>query len=138
MAEPKLDGLAVELVYEKGLLSIGSTRGDGRTGEEITQNLKTIRSIPLRLEAPQNTQIPELLEVRGEAYLTLEGFTALNEQRLAAGEPIFANPRNAAAGSLRQLDSRITAQRSLDFFAYGISDTGQIPCSQPGGTSGLS
>jgi DNA ligase (NAD+) len=129
MAEPKLDGLAVELVYEKGLLSIGSTRGDGRTGEEITQNLKTIRSIPLRLEAPQNIQIPELLEVRGEAYLTLEGFTALNELRLAAGEPIFANPRNAAAGSLRQLDSRITAQRSLDFFAYGISDTGQIPCS---------
>jgi DNA ligase (NAD+) len=129
MAEPKLDGLAVELVYEKGLLSIGSTRGDGRTGEEITQNLKTIRSIPLRLKTSKNIQIPELLEVRGEAYLTLEGFTALNEQRLAAGESIFANPRNAAAGSLRQLDSRITAQRSLDFFAYGISDTGQIPCS---------
>jgi DNA ligase (NAD+) len=129
MAEPKLDGLAVELVYEKGLLSIGSTRGDGRTGEEITQNLKTIRSIPLRLEAPGNIQIPELLEVRGEAYLTLEGFKVLNEQRLAQGETIFANPRNAAAGSLRQLDSRITAQRPLDFFAYGISDTGQIPCS---------
>jgi len=129
MAEPKLDGLAVELVYEKGLLSIGSTRGDGRTGEEITQNLKTIRSIPLRLEIPKNIQVPELLEVRGEAYLTLEGFTALNEQRLAAGESIFANPRNAAAGSLRQLDSKITARRSLDFFAYGISDTGQIPCS---------
>jgi DNA ligase (NAD+) len=129
MAEPKLDGLAVELVYEKELLSVGSTRGDGRIGEEITQNLKTIRSIPLRLEVPPNIQIPELLEVRGEAYLTLEGFTALNEQRLAAGEPIFANPRNAAAGSLRQLDSRITAQRPLDFFAYGTSDTGQIPCS---------
>jgi len=129
MAEPKLDGLAVELVYEKGLLSVGSTRGDGRVGEEITQNLKTIRSIPLRLEVPQNIKIPELLEVRGEAYLTLEGFNALNEQRLAAGETIFANPRNAAAGSLRQLDSRITAQRPLDFFAYGISDTGQIPCS---------
>jgi DNA ligase (NAD+) len=132
MAEPKLDGLAVELVYKKGLLSIGSTRGDGRTGEEITRNLKTIRSIPLRLEAPQGFQIPELLEVRGEAYLTLEGFTSLNEQRLAAGESIFANPRNAAAGSLRQLDSKITAQRSLDFFAYGISDTGQIPCSSQG------
>ena len=130
MAEPKLDGLAVELVYEKGLLSVGSTRGDGRIGEEITQNLKTIRSIPLRLEVPPSIQIPELLEVRGEAYLTLEGFTSLNEQRLAAGEPIFANPRNAAAGSLRQLDSRITAQRPLDFFAYGISDTGQIPCSR--------
>jgi len=129
MAEPKLDGLAVELVYKKGLLSVGSTRGDGRTGEEITQNLKTIRSIPLRLETPKNIPTPELLEVRGEAYLTLEGFTALNEQRLAADEPIFANPRNAAAGSLRQLDSKITARRPLDFFAYGISDTGQIPCS---------
>ena len=129
MAEPKLDGLAVELVYEKGLLSIGSTRGDGRIGEEITQNLKTIHSIPLRLEAPGSIQIPELLEVRGEAYLSLEGFTTLNEQRLAAGETVFANPRNAAAGSLRQLDSRITAQRPLDFFAYGISDPGQVPCS---------
>jgi DNA ligase (NAD+) len=129
MAEPKLDGLAVELVYEKGLFSIGSTRGDGHTGEEITQNLKTIRSIPLRLAAPENIQLPELLEVRGEAYLTLDGFRALNDQRLEDGETIFANPRNAAAGSLRQLDSKITAQRPLDFFAYGISDTEQIPCS---------
>jgi len=129
MAEPKLDGLAVERVYEKGLLTIGSTRGDGRTGEEITRNLKTIRSIPLRLAAPGNMQLPETLEVRGEAYLTLAGFQALNEQRLSAGETIFANPRNAAAGSLRQLDSRITAQRPLDFFAYGVSDTAQTPCS---------
>ena len=129
MAEPKLDGLAVELVYEKGLLTIGSTRGDGRTGEEITRNLKTIRSIPLRLAAPGNMQLPENIEVRGEAYLTLAGFQALNEQRLSAGETIFANPRNAAAGSLRQLDSRVTAQRPLDFFAYGVSDTAQSPCS---------
>jgi len=129
MAEPKLDGLAVELVYEKGLLKIGSTRGNGRTGEDITQNLKTIRSVPLRLNKPKNMTVPELLEVRGEAYLTLEGFEVLNEQRLAAGEAIFANPRNAAAGSLRQLDSKITAQRPLDFFAYGISDTNQIACS---------
>ncbi len=129
MAEPKLDGLAVELVYKKGLLSIGATRGDGRTGEDITRNLKTIRSIPLRLSAPENIQIPELLEVRGEAYISLEGFAVLNEQRFAAGETVFANPRNAAAGSLRQLDSKITARRPLDFFAYGISDTGQIPCS---------
>ena len=128
MAEPKLDGLAVELVYENGLLVIGSTRGDGRTGEEITRNLKTIRSIPLRLDVPKGMQLPEILEVRGEAFLSLEGFKALNEQRLAAAETIFANPRNAAAGSLRQLDSRITAQRQLDFFAYGISDTRQIPC----------
>ncbi len=129
MAEPKLDGLAVELVYEKGLLAIGTTRGDGRTGEEITRNLKTIRSIPLRLTAAKNIQIPEIIEVRGEAYLTLEGFEALNEQRAAAAETIFANPRNAAAGSLRQLDSKITAQRPLDFFAYGVSDTSQTPCS---------
>lgn len=129
MAEPKLDGLAVELVYENGLLIVGSTRGDGRVGEDITQNLKTIHSIPLRFSAPPNTRVPDILEVRGEAYLTLAGFKALNEQRLAADEPIFANPRNAAAGSLRQLDSRITAKRPLDFFAYGISDTTQIPCS---------
>jgi len=129
MAEPKLDGLAVELVYENGLLTIGSTRGDGRTGEEITRNLKTIRSIPLRLTARKNVLLPEVLEVRGEAYISLEGFKDLNEQRLAAGETVFANPRNAAAGSLRQLDSRITAQRPLDFFAYGVSDTGQTPCS---------
>jgi DNA ligase (NAD+) len=129
MAEPKLDGLAVELVYNKGILSIGSTRGDGHTGEEITQNLRTIRSIPLRLASPKNIQVPELLEVRGEAYITLEGFKVLNEQRVADGETIFANPRNAAAGSLRQLDSRITAQRPLDFFAYGVSDTAQTPCS---------
>ena len=129
MAEPKLDGLAVELVYERGLLTIGATRGDGRTGEEITQNLKTIRSIPLRLSPAWNIQIPELLEVRGEAYLTLAGFNALNAQRIAAEETIFANPRNAAAGSLRQLDSRVSAQRPLDFFAYGVSDTAQTPCS---------
>ena len=128
MAEPKLDGLAVELVYENGLLVVGSTRGDGRTGEEITQNLKTIRAIPLRLSVSEEMQVPETLEVRGEAYLTLDGFRALNEQRLADDESVFANPRNAAAGSLRQLDSKVTAQRPLDFFVYGISDTGQVPC----------
>ncbi|MGW8161842.1 MAG: NAD-dependent DNA ligase LigA [Desulfobulbales bacterium] len=128
MAEPKLDGLAVELIYERGILRTGSTRGDGYTGEEITQNLKTIHSIPLRLHAPPNIELPEILEVRGEAYLTLAGFTALNEQRLAAGETVFANPRNAAAGSLRQLDSKITAQRPLEFFAYGVSDTAQTTC----------
>ncbi|MBW2466906.1 MAG: NAD-dependent DNA ligase LigA [Deltaproteobacteria bacterium] len=129
LAEPKLDGLAVELVYENGLFVVGSTRGDGRIGEDITRNLKTIHSIPLRLSGSKNMAAPELLEVRGEAYLTLEGFKTLNENRLAAGESVFANPRNAAAGSLRQLDPKITAQRPLDFFAYGISDTAQIPCS---------
>ncbi|MDX1775881.1 MAG: NAD-dependent DNA ligase LigA, partial [Desulfobulbales bacterium] len=128
MAEPKLDGLAVELVYEKGLFTVGATRGDGQTGEEITGNLKTIHSIPLRLSARDNKQIPDILEVRGEAYITLKGFKSLNEQRLDAGETVFANPRNAAAGALRQLDPGITAQRPLDFYAYGVSDTGQTPC----------
>lgn len=128
LAEPKLDGLAVELVYENGLLTTGSTRGDGRTGEEITRNLKTIHTIPLRLSPLSNIPVPATLAVRGEAYLALAGFKALNEQRLAAEESIFANPRNAAAGSLRQLDSRITAQRPLDFFAYGVGDTDQTPC----------
>lgn len=128
MAEPKLDGLAVELVYRRGVLVIGSTRGDGRTGEEITRNLKTIRAIPLRLTPITGQSLPDTIEVRGEAFLSLEGFSALNEQRLGAGEPVFANPRNAAAGSLRQLDSKITARRPLDFFAYGVSDTTDTPC----------
>ncbi|MDF1577750.1 MAG: NAD-dependent DNA ligase LigA [Desulfobulbales bacterium] len=119
MAEPKLDGLAVELVYENGLLTIGSTRGDGRTGENITANLKTIQTIPLRL---RGGKLPDRLEVRGEVFISIEGFRALNEQRLQNGENIFANPRNAAAGSLRQLDSKITAGRPLDFFAYGVGD----------------
>ncbi|MDT8334614.1 MAG: NAD-dependent DNA ligase LigA, partial [Desulfurivibrionaceae bacterium] len=119
MAEPKLDGLAVELVYENGLLTIGSTRGDGRTGENITANLKTIQTIPLRL---RGGRLPDRLEVRGEVFISIEGFRALNEQRLKNGENIFANPRNAAAGSLRQLDSKITAGRPLDFFAYGVGD----------------
>jgi DNA ligase (NAD+) len=128
MAEPKLDGLAVELVYQEGVFFTGSTRGDGRTGEEITQNLKTIRAIPLRLTPAAGLQLPQTIEVRGEAFLSLDGFKALNEQRLEAGEPVFANPRNAAAGSLRQLDSKITARRPLDFFAYGVSDTTATPC----------
>ncbi|MEN8136452.1 MAG: NAD-dependent DNA ligase LigA [Thermodesulfobacteriota bacterium] len=119
MAEPKLDGLAVELVYEDGLLTTGSTRGDGRTGENITTNLKTIPTIPLRI---LSSKIPARLEVRGEVFIGLDGFRALNDQRLRSGENIFANPRNAAAGSLRQLDSKITAARPLDFYAYGVSD----------------
>ncbi len=125
VAEPKLDGLAVELVYKNGLLAIGSTRGDGRLGENITANLKTIPAIPLRLLTPNP---PPLIEIRGEVFMDLAGFKKLNESRAAAGEPLFANPRNAAAGSLRQLDSRLTAQRPLDFYAYGISDPSLVPC----------
>lgn len=119
VAEPKLDGLAVELIYENGVFVQGSTRGDGVSGENITNNLKTIKSIPLRL-LEGATPIPERLEVRGEVIFPIKSFRALNRQRELAGEPLFANPRNAAAGSLRQLDSMITASRPLDIFCYGI------------------
>ncbi|MDD5757508.1 MAG: NAD-dependent DNA ligase LigA [Desulfobulbaceae bacterium] len=125
VAEPKLDGLAVELVYVKGVLTVGSTRGDGLVGEDITANLKTIAAIPLRL---RGSDPPELLEVRGEVFLPIAGFQTLNEQRLANGETVFANPRNAAAGSLRQLDPQIAAARPLDFFCYGVADPNQVPC----------
>jgi DNA ligase (NAD+) len=115
--EPKFDGLAIELVYEKGLLTLGSTRGDGTVGEDVTINLKTVRSVPLRL---RGKAVPDLLEVRGEVIMNKEDFTRLNREREKTGEPIFANPRNAAAGSVRQLDSRITNSRPLTLFAYGI------------------
>ena len=113
--EPKLDGLAVSLTYERGLLARGATRGDGATGEDITANLKTIRQIPLRLPEPA----PPVIEVRGEVYLPLEGFRRWKEDAEARGDKVPVNPRNAAAGSLRQLDPKITAQRPLAFFAYG-------------------
>jgi DNA ligase (NAD+) len=119
--EPKLDGLAVELVYENGLLTVGSTRGDGATGEDITPNLKTLRSIPLRLSDRVAKKYP-LLEVRGEVIIRKSDFARLNKLQEELGQPPFANPRNAAAGSLRQLDSRITASRPLIFYVYGISD----------------
>jgi len=115
VCEPKMDGLAVELVYENGILTVGSTRGDGFTGENVTQNLKTVKGIPLRLQCDHP---PELLEVRGEVFLPLEAFQRLNAQREENGEPPFANPRNAAAGSIRQLDPRIAAQRPLAIFCY--------------------
>ena len=115
-AEPKLDGLAVELVYEKGEFTHGSTRGDGTTGEDITQNLKTIRAIPLTLQ--DNAPIPDILEIRGEVYITHSDFNKLNEERLKNEQQPFANPRNCAAGSLRQLDSHITAERPLRIFCY--------------------
>jgi len=119
IAEPKLDGLAVELVYENGVFTAGSTRGDGVVGEDITQNLKTIKSIPLRL-LDKNIPLPERLEVRGEVILGIKEFEKLNRQRQQQGETLFANPRNAAAGSLRQLDPRVTASRPLDIFCHGI------------------
>ena len=115
-AEPKLDGLAVELVYENGMFTHGSTRGDGTTGENITQNLKTIRAIPLSLT--ENVPIPRILEVRGEVFITHTDFKKMNDKRLEEGEQAFANPRNCAAGSLRQLDSSITANRPLRIYCY--------------------
>ncbi|GAA5175226.1 NAD-dependent DNA ligase LigA [Modicisalibacter zincidurans] len=115
--EPKLDGLAVSLVYEQGRFVSGATRGDGRTGEGITSNLRTLRSIPLRL---RGREFPDLLEVRGEVYMSHSGFEALNARARKEGSKVFANPRNAAAGSLRQLDSRITARRPLEFCAYQL------------------
>jgi DNA ligase (NAD+) len=115
VCEPKMDGLAVELVYERGEFTVGSTRGDGFVGEDVTQNLKTVKTIPLRLAL---TDPPRRLEVRGEVYLGLKAFQRLNAEREEAGEPPFANPRNAAAGSLRQLDPRITAKRPLSIFCY--------------------
>ena len=116
-AEPKLDGLALELIYEQGVLSRALTRGDGTTGEDVTQNVRTIKSVPLRLRAPKP---PELLEIRGECIIYKNDFMLLNESQQAAGKLTFANPRNAAAGSIRQLDSQITLSRPLKFYAYGL------------------
>ena len=124
--EPKIDGLAVEVTYENGAFTIGSTRGDGITGEDITQNLKTVPSIPLRLveEKDSNTTprvtIPARIEVRGEVYMDKDDFVALNKERERNNEPLFANPRNSAAGSLRQLDPAITAKRPLKAFFYAV------------------
>ena len=121
VAEPKLDGLAVELIYEQGGFTVGSTRGDGFTGEDVTKNLRTIKTIPLHLIERQSVS-PEKLQVRGEVYIEAADFKALNKRQEAIGAPLFANPRNAAAGSLRQLDSAVTAQRPLKLFCYGVGE----------------
>jgi len=119
-AELKMDGVAVELIYEEGRFVTGSTRGDGFVGENVTQNLKTVKAIPLSLIPRKEKPLPRRLEVRGEVYLPIKAFQELNRQRERSGEVLFANPRNAAAGSLRQLDSSITAKRPLDIYCYGV------------------
>lgn len=118
MAEPKIDGLAMNLLYEKGKLVKAATRGDGQVGEDVTNNILTMKTIPQTLHGAA----PDLIEIRGEVYIETAAFRKLNEQRAEQGEALFANPRNAAAGSLRQLDSTITASRPLRFFAYGVGD----------------
>src|ERR1017187_6266877 len=138
IVEPKIDGVAINLRYEQGVFTCGSTRGDGTTGDDITANLKTIRSIPARLQSrtgvspvpagvDRRDACPTLLEARGEVYLTKAGFEKLNAQRKAAGEEVFANPRNAAAGTLKQLDSRIAAKRPLDIVVYGLGQVEGAP-----------
>ncbi|TFH12519.1 MAG: NAD-dependent DNA ligase LigA [Nitrosomonadales bacterium] len=128
--EPKFDGLAVNLCYENGSFVTGATRGDGSTGEDVTLNLRTVKSIPLHLRTgTHNDHIPTLLEVRGEVLMLKEDFEKLNQQQREKNEKVFVNPRNAAAGSLRQLDPRVTATRRLTFFAYGIGEHegGKVP-----------
>jgi DNA ligase (NAD+) len=122
VSEPKIDGLAISLVYENGRLARGATRGDGRIGEDVTHNLRTVKAIPLAIE-----DAPELVEVRGEVYFPRKGFEELNERRAAAGEPTFANPRNAAAGTIRQLDPKIAAERPLSVWCYGIGTGLDLP-----------
>ena len=127
--EPKFDGLAISLTYVDGVFVQGATRGDGAVGEDVTENLKTVRSIPLSLHSSSPSAggaIPKLLEVRGEVLMLKKDFLSLNERQAAKGDKLFVNPRNAAAGTLRQLDSKLTASRPLAFFAYGVGDIGAL------------
>ena len=127
IVEPKLDGVAVGLTYTRGALTTGATRGDGLTGEDVTANIRTIPDVPLRLNTGDDRPLPEFLEVRGEVYMERPAFEGMNRRRLLAGEPPFANPRNAAAGSLRQLDSRITARRPLRMYCYAVGAVSGLP-----------
>lgn len=132
IAEPKLDGLAVNLIYENGVFKQGATRGDGTTGEDVTQNLKTISSLPLKMKHVDKHPVPSFIEIRGEVYIEKKPFEKLNLRRADEGEEPFANPRNAAAGSLRQLDSRITARRPLNIYLYGVGDAAGVEFSTHG------
>lgn len=127
IVEPKVDGVAVGLTYARGVLTAGATRGDGQTGEDITPNIRTLPDVPLRLRARPDRPCPDFLEVRGEVYMERAAFEVLNRRRLRSGEPPFANPRNAAAGALRQLDSRVTARRPLKMFCYAIGAADGLP-----------
>src|SRR5258705_2875725 len=118
VAELKIDGAAVRLTYNDGVLTAGTTRGNGVVGEDVTANLRTLRDVPLRL---RGHDVPPLLEIRGEVYMPFKLFETMNEERVAAGEPVYANPRNTAAGALRQLDPSITARRPLRFFGYTVA-----------------
>src|SRR5689334_17707541 len=127
VTEPKIDGLSINLIYENGLFTRGATRGDGRRGEDVTVNLKTIKPISMRMQLADGETPPPLLEVRGEVYLPLSGFNELNERLVAEGKKPTPNPRNAAAGSLRQKDSSITAQRPLSIWIHGLGERAGLP-----------